>query len=164
MPLSDSRMDRHLAASLRPLPPSKTGLSRLPDPLSQRAVPTTPMDRSGCICRLLPRFVLPSPSSGWVGASMTSISRPAQASHALRPAGLLTRQKRALSQGFDPASYPTKPPDSYRANRPLPGWYLHPRGDRALPGRTRCTQIFFYLSKPASACICVIVLLICVGN
>ena len=38
----------------------------------------------------------------------------------------------ALSQGFDPASYPTKPPASYRANRPLPGWDLHPRGYRAV--------------------------------
>ena len=40
----------------------------------------------------------------------------------------------ALSQGFDPASYPTKPPASYRANRPLPGWDFHPRGYRAVRG------------------------------
>jgi len=41
-----------------------------------------------------------------------------------------------LSQGFDTASYPTAPPASYQANRPLPGWDLHPQGDRALRGRT----------------------------
>src|SRR5271169_3126230 len=35
--------------------------------LSRRAVPLTPMDRSGCICRLLPQTVLPSPNSGRVG-------------------------------------------------------------------------------------------------
>ena len=52
----------------------------------------------------------------------------------LRPVDSLNRQKRPLSQGFDPASYPTKPPASYRANRPLPGWDFHPRGDRAVRG------------------------------
>jgi hypothetical protein len=60
-------MDRCPGAPLRPLPSSNTGLSRLRDPLSRRAVPTTPMDRSGCICRLLPQIVLPSPFSGQVG-------------------------------------------------------------------------------------------------
>jgi hypothetical protein len=65
--LSDSRADRCHFASLRPLPSSNTGLPRLRDPLSRRAVPNTPMDRSGCMCRLLPQTVLPPPSSGRVG-------------------------------------------------------------------------------------------------
>src|SRR5580658_4970063 len=65
--LSDSRTDRHLAAPLRPLSSSRTGLPRLRDPLSRRAVPLTPMDQSGCTCRLLPQTVLPSPYSGRVG-------------------------------------------------------------------------------------------------
>ena len=65
--LSDSRTDRCLAAPLRPLPPSSAGLPRLRDPLSRRAVPTTPVDRSRCICRLLPQTVLPSPASVRVG-------------------------------------------------------------------------------------------------
>ena len=65
--LSDSRVDRCQTASLRPLPSPATGLPRLRDPLSRRAVPLTPMDRSGCVCRLLPRSVLPSPFSGRVG-------------------------------------------------------------------------------------------------
>jgi hypothetical protein len=65
--LSDSRTDRCHSASLRPLPSSHTGLPRLRDPLSRRAVPTTPVDRSRCICRLLPQTVLPSPFSGQVG-------------------------------------------------------------------------------------------------
>ncbi len=49
-----------------------------------------------------------------------SLSRPAQASHMLRPVDSLGRPGRPLSQGFDPANYSTKPPASYRANRPLP--------------------------------------------
>src|SRR5580698_8088643 len=65
--LSGSRGDRCQTASLRPLPSPATGLPRLRDPLSRRAVPLTPMDRSGCVCRLLPRSVLPSPFSGRVG-------------------------------------------------------------------------------------------------
>jgi hypothetical protein len=74
-------------------------------------------------------------------ASTTSLSRPAQALHTLRPVDSLGRQKRPLSQGFDPVSYPTEPPASYRANRPLPGWDFHPQGERALRGRTRDSRV-----------------------
>ena len=45
--LSDSRHGRRLQATLRPLPPHSTGLPRLPEPPSRRAVPTTPADRAG---------------------------------------------------------------------------------------------------------------------
>src|SRR5262245_35755875 len=45
--LSDSRHDRRLKATLRPLPSPVTGLPRLPEPPFQRAVPTTPADRAG---------------------------------------------------------------------------------------------------------------------
>ena len=65
--LSDSRMDRCLAAPLRPPPSSCADLPRLRDPLSRRAAPLTLVDRSGCICRLLPHTVLPSPICGRVG-------------------------------------------------------------------------------------------------
>jgi hypothetical protein len=71
---------------------------------------------------------------------MTSLSRPAQALHTLRPVDLLARQKRTLSQGFGPDGYLSEPPDSYRANRPLPGWDLHPRGDRAIRGAPEITE------------------------
>ena len=67
-------------------------------------------------------------------ASTTSLSRPAQALHTLRPVDSLDCPGQPLSQGFDTASYPAAPPASYRANRPLPGWDLHPQGDRALRG------------------------------
>src|SRR5450755_2400199 len=75
-------------------------------------------------------------------ASTTSLSRPAQASHTLRPVDSLDRPRRPLSQGFDTASYPTAPPASYRANRPLPGWDFHPLGERALRGRTKTDRVF----------------------
>jgi len=86
-----------------------------------------------CTRRLLPRpCCLPLNLGG--SASTTSLSRPAQALLTLRPVDLLDRPRRPSSQGFDPASYPTKPPASYRANRPLPGWDFHPQGDRTLRG------------------------------
>ncbi len=67
MTLSDFHTDRRLTASLRSLPSSHVDLPRLRVPLSRRAVPTTPVDRSRCICRLLPQTVLPSPRFGRVG-------------------------------------------------------------------------------------------------
>ena len=67
MTLSDSRQHRRPAATSRPLPSCKTGLPQLPDPLSQHAVPNTPMDQSGCVCRLLPTPLGPSPFLRQVG-------------------------------------------------------------------------------------------------
>src|SRR3984957_11865497 len=111
-PLSDSRADRCHFASLRPLPSPRTGLPRLRDPLSRRAVPLTPMDRSGCVCRLLPLTVLPSPSSGRVGVhdfpfeacsgfthvTARRFARPPEAAFAagLRPGQLPIRAARQL--------------------------------------------------------------------
>jgi hypothetical protein len=62
---------------------------------------------------------LPRISGG--SASMTSLSRPAQALLALRPAGLLNRPRRPLSRGFDPAGYPTEPLVSYQV-LPTTSW------------------------------------------
>ena len=56
---------------------------------------------------------LPRNSGG--SASMTSLSRPAQASHTLRPAGLLDRPRRPSSRGFDQADCSTKSLVSYQA-------------------------------------------------
>ena len=60
-------------------------------------------------------------------ASALSLSRPAQASLALRPARLLNRPRRPLSRGFDGASCPATPPDSYQRNRLLAGWNPPPQ-------------------------------------
>ena len=72
-------------------PPPAPGLPKLPRPLFLHAVLSTPVDRTGA-CRFLPYSCsLPRLTGG--SASTTSLSRPAQASLALRPAGLLARPK-----------------------------------------------------------------------
>jgi hypothetical protein len=63
-------------------------------PITRTTFPTCrahyPGGSSGCACRLLPRSCsLPQMAGG--SASALSLSRPAQASLALRPAGLLSR-------------------------------------------------------------------------
>ena len=88
------------------------------------------MDRNGCICRLLPRPPgLPRCSGG--SASISSLSRPAQALLTLRPAGSLNRPRRPLSRGSNPASHPARPLVSYQINRQLSGWNLPPLVRRA---------------------------------
>ena len=86
-------------------------------PITRTTFPTCrahyPGGSSGCACRLLPRSCsLPQMAGG--SASALSLSRPAQASHTLRPAGSLSRPRRPLSRGSDPAGCPT------RAARQLP--------------------------------------------
>ena len=84
-----------------------------------------PGGSSGCICRLLPHSRgLPQMAGG--SASALTLSRPAQASHTLRPVGLLSRPRRPLSRRFSPAGYPTKPLASYQIYRLLSGWNLPP--------------------------------------
>jgi hypothetical protein len=94
------------------LPPPAPDLPQLPRSPSLHAVLITPVDRTGA-CRFLPYpHGLPRLTGG--SASTTSLSRPAQASLALRPAGSLARPNGGLlSRGFDPASYLTKPLGSY---------------------------------------------------
>ena len=79
-------------------------------------------------CFPIPRG-LPRQTGG--SASTSSLSRPAQASLALRPAGSLDRPRRPLSRGFETASYPTAPLVSYQINRQLSGWHLPPLVFRA---------------------------------
>ncbi len=120
-----------LATVLELRPPTVTGLPRLPGPPFQRAVPITPVDRNGCICRVLPHSTRPSPRDRRVGIHDFTDLRPAQASLALRPAGSLSRPRRPLSRGFETDSYPTAPPVSYQINRQLSGWILPPLVFRA---------------------------------
>ena len=97
-----------------------------------------PGGSSGCACRLLPRsYSLPQMAGG--SASALSLSRPAQASLTLRPAGLLNRLKRPLSRGSSPAGYPAEPLVSYQINRQLSGSNLPPLVIRAFGahGQTR---------------------------
>ncbi len=56
-----------LVTALELRPPAGTDLPRLPGPPFQRAVPITPVDRNGCMCRLLPHSTRPSPADRRVG-------------------------------------------------------------------------------------------------
>src|SRR5690349_14838173 len=72
-------------------PPPAPEFPQLPRPPSLHAVLNTPVDRTGA-CRFLPcPRGLPRLTGG--SAFTTSLSRPAQASLAFRPAGLLARPK-----------------------------------------------------------------------
>jgi hypothetical protein len=95
------------------LPSHRTGLPRLPEPPFQRAVPTTPADRAGSSCRLLPRSRgLPQMAGG--SASALSLSRPAQASLMLRPTESLSRAAATFVTRLQPVQLPA------RAARQLP--------------------------------------------
>jgi hypothetical protein len=65
-----------------------------------------------------------------IGATLTPVT-----------VNLLERQKRPFSWRFDRDGYPSQLPANYRANRPLPGWDLHPRGDRAPSGTHRSDKV-----------------------
>ena len=103
-------------------------------PITRTTFPTCrahyPGGSDGCRCRLLPRsYSLPQMAGG--SASALSLSRPAQASLVLRPAGSLSRPRRPLSRGFSPTGYPVDPLVSYQINRQLSGWILPPLMIRA---------------------------------
>ncbi len=129
--LSDSRPARRArhdvwSCDLRPervSPDYPDHLSNVPCPLP-RWIGTSAY--VGCFP--IPRG-LPRQKGG--SASTSSLSRPAQASLALRPAGSLDRPRRPLSRGFETASYPTAPLVSYQINRQLSGWHLPPLVFRA---------------------------------
>src|SRR5271155_3183898 len=87
-------------------PPSVPDLPQLPRSPSLHAVLTTPADRTGA-CRFLPcPRGLPRLTGG--SASTTSLSRPAQASLALRPAGLLARPKADFVPRLRPGQLPDR--------------------------------------------------------
>ena len=80
---------------------------------------------SQCVCRWLPgSCCLPRFQGG--SASTTSLSRPAQASLALRPAGLLAHLTVDFVTRLRPVRYPTGPLVSYHVYRQLHGWVLPP--------------------------------------
>src|SRR4051794_41679676 len=82
----------------RARPPCQAGPPRLPPPPFRRAVPTTPVDRGGCVRRLLPRHVQPSPKfrrvgvhdfafeacSGFTHVTARRIARPPEAAFVTR--------------------------------------------------------------------------------
>ena len=115
-------------------------------PITRTTFPTCrahyPGGSSGCACRLLPRSRgLPQMAGG--SASALSLSRPAQASLTLRPAGSLSRPRRPLSRGSDPASYPPEPLASFRTYRQLSGWNPPPLMIRAFGAHCQKTDSGF---------------------
>jgi len=125
MTLSESQPDRSPYRERWSLPPPGLGFPHSPRPPSPHAVPTTPADPNRCACRLLPgRRGLPRSSGG--SASASALSRPAQASLALRPARLLSHPRWPLSQGSGLTRYRLKPLLSYQTYRLLSGWDFHP--------------------------------------
>src|SRR6202043_3980603 len=103
-------------------------------PITRTTFPTCrahyPGGSSGCACRLLPHSCsLPHMAGG--SASALSLSRPAQASHMLRPTGSLSRPRRPLSRGSSPSGHPAEPLVSYQINRQLSGWIRPPQVIRA---------------------------------
>src|SRR5262249_24387809 len=106
-----------------------------------------PGGSSRCMRRLLPRSRgLPQMAGG--SASALSLSRPAQASLALRPAGSLSHLKRPSSRGSSPASYPAKLLVSFRINRQLSGWNLPPLMIRAF--EAHCHERTSEMVRPGS--------------
>src|SRR6266852_2651782 len=106
-------------------PPPAPDLPQLPRPPFLHAVLSTPADRTGA-CRFLPcPRGLPRLTGG--SASTTSLSRPAQASLALRPARLLARPKADFcpEASTRPVTRPSRSvaTTSYRQ---LHGWILLP--------------------------------------
>jgi hypothetical protein len=126
---SDSRHGRRL----RDVEAATLALDGSP-PITRNTFPTCrahyPGGSSGCTCRLLPHsYSLPQMAGG--SASALSLSRPAQASHMLRPTGSLSRPRRPLSRGSSPSGHPAEPLVSYQINRQLSGWILPPQVIRA---------------------------------
>jgi hypothetical protein len=97
-----------MAAAFRDVEAATLALDGSP-PITRITFPTCrahyPGGSSGCACRLLPRsYSLPQMAGG--SASALSLSRPAQASLTLRPAGLLNRLKAAFVTRLQPCRLP----------------------------------------------------------
>src|SRR5882757_8591898 len=99
-----------------------SGVGSSPDDRVRRAPPLSRRRRSAEILRFHLPQVPPVPyQDGSLTLAVTHkfprgglLSRPAQASHALRPAELLTHHTWALSRGFALASFPARALASYQ--------------------------------------------------
>jgi hypothetical protein len=130
--LSDTRQGRRPTTPLRPLPSPTVGLPQLPGSPFRHAVPTTPMDRNRCVCRLLP-------CSTWAFPVIQAGRRPS-----LHFRGLLRLHSRyglpdcSTAQGglcHEASTRPVARPSrssATRVYRQLPGWILPPLVNRAV--------------------------------
>ena len=108
---------------LPPRPPLLDASRPLPSPATASVPCPLPRRIERVLLSITSPFTRPSPHLAG-SASALWISRPAQASLALRPAGSLDRQKRPLSRGSDPSGHPAEPLVSFQINRQLSGWNL----------------------------------------
>ena len=76
-----------------------------PQHLCQRAVPSTPADRDGCICRLLPHLTRPSPKNGRVGIRYSTFEACSGFTH-VTARWLAQPPKAAFVAGLRPARLP----------------------------------------------------------
>ena len=100
---------------------SRTDLPRLPGPSFQRAVPITPADRNGCICRLLPHPTRPSPLCGRVGIHNFTFEACSGFTR-VTARWIAQLLKAAFVARLRSAGYPDKSLASYQINRQLSGW------------------------------------------
>ena len=130
MTLSDSRPSRRLEATLRPLPSPRTGLPRLPEPPSRRAVPTTPADRAGARVDCFPAHAA---FPKWQeGRHPRCHFRGLLRLHSgYGPSDRSAAQGDLCREAPAQPSYPTKPLASFRINRQLSGWNPPPLMIRA---------------------------------
>src|SRR5271165_1363052 len=108
MTLSDTRAD-HRRDDVGGATSARSGLPRLPGSPFRHAVPNYPDGPEWVRLSVASPSHASLPRTAGGSASMTSLSRPARASLALRPTGLLSRPRRLLSRGSDPAGCPAKP-------------------------------------------------------
>ena len=137
--LSDSRHSRRPKSAPRPLPSLRRVSPIYPQHLSNVPFPIPRWTKTGASVGFFPisRGLLRSIGGS---APTTSLSRPAQASLALRPAGLLSRLTRPLSQGFGPGQSPSRTACQL-PELPTPVWVdpsstgvTRPRGALWIPG------------------------------
>ena len=108
----------------------------LSEPPCVRAVPTTPADRNGCMCRLLPRPTRPSPNSGRVGIRIV-LFEACSGFTRVTARTLAQPPKAAFVTGLRRSRLPATPPVSYQLNRQLAGWNPPPQVFRAFEAHQR---------------------------
>src|SRR4051794_40160498 len=111
-------------ATLRPRPSSQAGLPRYPDFPFRHAVPRIPTAQDGCARRLLPRLHgLPRFPGG--SASVSSLSRPAQASLTLRPNCSIAQGDLCHEASARSVAQPSRSSATSATDNSLGGTFLH---------------------------------------
>ena len=140
MTLSDTRQSHRPLMTSRPLPSPMTGLPQLPAHPSDMPCSLPRWTGTDASVGCYPIHAgIPRNSGG--SASMTHF-RPAQASHTLRPAGLLNRPSGLYHEA---STQPVARQSRSSATRPcqqLPGWILPPLVNRAVGAHCAQAGVF----------------------